>query len=102
MTITKDNIIHAAGSVDGATGNRVSGGQTVSPARTAPGVYELTLEDPLDATEGACHITLRGVGPTNSYSMEWTSDEKITVKTFAAGLAADIGFDYTILNLVGV
>lgn len=102
MTITKGNALHDAGSVDGTTGNRFAGCQNTTPARLGVGQYTLTLDEALDAAQGICIIGLRGSGPTLSYEFDWASDTVLKINTFAAGVAADVGFDFEILNLVGV
>lgn len=111
MSILKGNLIREAGSIDGVTGARVSGGQSILVQKIGPGLgkYRLVFFDGVQMTEaqiapsqGACLITPRGPGNNLSYSMEWFDPTFIVVKTFVGGVAADVSFDYTILNLVGV
>jgi hypothetical protein len=96
MSIQIPNSFLAYGSVVGASGAKASGAGYTS-ARTGPGVYEVTLDQPADATESTCLVSLRGsVG--GRIAADVASDSVRTVRTFdAAGAAADLNFDFAVL-----
>lgn len=97
MSLNYPSINHAAGSVVGASGAAVWTAGGVATARSAKGVYTLTLDAPIDATQCAVLITARGA-VTSEWSVTQTSD---TVKTVSAldnaGAAQDVDFDFHIL-----
>ena len=62
MSINIPNALQAYGSVKGADGSSVSGAGA-NTARTGKGVYTLTLDAQLDATDCSVLATVRG--PSN-------------------------------------
>ena len=97
MAIETKNVIHAAGTVNGADGARRSGSGYV-PARTGVGVYTLTLDQPINA--GECQIvTSRGspIGVPYSISHSNTTDSlKTIVIVDGAGAPFDATFAFII------
>lgn len=100
MSINIPNALQTYGSVNGTTGALVSGAG-FTPARTAKGVYTLTLDQAVDATECSVLVTERGaVG--NIFSVAQTSDTVKTVNAFDnAGVAIDSDFDFVLLRAPG-
>lgn len=100
MSIEIPNALLAFGSVKGADGTEVSGAGA-TPARSAKGVYTLTLDQPVDSTECAVLVTARGA--TTGYAgVAQTSDAVKTVSMLdAAGAAQDTDFDYLVLRAPG-
>jgi len=78
MALEFPNIVNSAGSVS-SLGAAVSGRGYVAAA-TAPGVYTLTLDQPVNAAQCAVIVTLEGAAPGDdeTVTVEHTSD---TVKT---------------------
>ena len=97
MSINIPNSLQAYGSVLGSAGTKVSGAG-FAPARSAKGIYTLTLDAAADAAECACIATVRGL--TAGYATcAQTSDTVKTVSTFDdAGAAADLDFDFLCLR----
>lgn len=97
MSINIPNALQAYGSVKGSDGSTVSGAGCAT-ARSAKGVYTLTLDAQVDATECAVICTPRG--STAGYAAcAQTSDSVKTVATFdSAGAAADLDFDFLVLQ----
>lgn len=97
MSINIPNALQAFGSVKGSDGSAVSGAGA-TPARSAKGVYTLTLDQAVDSTECAVLVTVRGA-TLGVPRVEHTSD---TVKTVtmedAAGADQDTDFDYLVLR----
>lgn len=100
MSINIPNALQAYGSVNGTTGATVSGAG-FTPARSAKGVYTLTLDQAADSEECAVIATPRGA--TAGYAtVAQTSDTQKTVNTFdSAGAAADLDFDFLLLRAPG-
>lgn len=97
MSINIPNTFNAYGSVDGATGTKVSGAGFAS-AQTGPGVYTITLDQPVDSTECVCIATPR-TASARFVTMVQTSDNVKTVYTVDdAGAATNASFDFVILN----
>jgi hypothetical protein len=97
MSINIPNALQAYGSVNGTTGAKVSGAG-FTPARSAKGVYTLTMDQAADAAECAVLVTSRGATPAYA-SVEQTSDGVKTVNTVdAAGAAVDSDFDFLLLR----
>lgn len=96
MSQNYPSVINALGSVVGGTGvANFSAG--AASARTATGIYTLTLDEPSDALACACLVTARGT--TAFARVDQTSDTVKTVRTFdAAGAALDSDFDFLILR----
>lgn len=94
------NVVHAMAAVTGATGVAIYNfGAT--PARSAKGVYTMTLDVQVDATQANCQATPRGA-TTAELAVAHTSD---TVKTVAAidnaGAAVDVDFDFIVFRTPG-
>lgn len=85
----------AAGKVTGADGasSKTAGATT---ARTAAGVYTLTLSQEVDATEATVLVTpVRATFA--SATVEHTSDSVKTIRTWdAAGAALDADFNFVV------
>jgi len=95
------NLVNCLGSVLGATGATVSGSGFVS-ARSAKGVYTLTLDQPVNASQCSAMATVRAGAVTNSeVVIGHTSDTVKTVLTADAGVAADHNFDFVIFRSPG-
>lgn len=83
-----------------ATGNVSSVGvagscRGATPAKTGTGVYTLTLDQALDATEGLLVVTPVGLADVR-IAIAHTSDTVKTISTFsgAVGTAADSAFSF--------
>lgn len=99
MSTNIPNTFNSYGSVNGTTGARVSGAG-FSSARSAQGIYALTLDQGVDATQCAILVTRRGAAAAadETFSVAHTSDTVKTVTCTAAGVAADADFDFAVLN----
>lgn len=99
MSINIPNTFGAYGSVNGADGAKVSGAGFAS-ARTGAGVYTLTLQEPVDATQCAILVSRRGAAAAadETFSVAHTSDTVKTVTCTAAGVATDSSFDFAVLR----
>lgn len=99
MSVEIPNKLLAYGSVSSA-GAKVSGAGFV-PAQSAKGVYTLTLDEAVDATQCACIALERGATGL-ILSVDQTSDTVKTVNVFTAlGAAADSDFDFLVLRAPG-
>lgn len=65
MSIELKNVVHAAGSVVGATGARAAG-EGFASARTGAGVYTITLDRLIDSSECEVIVSPRGAPATGS------------------------------------
>lgn len=88
--------------VDGSMTPVVLGTRGINqiPNRTGIGVVELTLDQPMAASEYSAQATITEpmVGGDSTITLQKSlvnGVAKITVKTFAAGMAADLDFDVT-------
>lgn len=97
MSINIPNTFNSYGSVVGATGVKKSGAG-FTPARSAAGIYALTLDAAVDAAQCVCLATVRGAF-VGFCHVEQTSDTVKTVNVVdAAGAALDADFDFAVLN----
>ncbi len=99
MSLNYPSIIFAAGSV-GSDGTAVWGAGAAS-AKSATGVYTLTLDQGCDATQCAVLITKRDAGTKIVFNVVQTSDTVKTVNAFSAvdgTTATDSAFDYMVLK----
>lgn len=99
MSINIPNSFNAYGSVAGGTGNKVSGAG-FSSARSGAGVYQITLEQGVDSTECAILVSRRGAAAAadGTFGVAHTSDTVKEVTYTEAGVAADVNFDFVVLN----
>ena len=98
MSTEIPNSLNSYGAVTGATGAILSGSGFAS-ARTAKGIYTLTLDQPIDSTQCSCQVGTRGGALGETAQLAHTSDTVKTVTTGdAADAAADLDFDFTILR----
>lgn len=103
MSISIPNTFSAYGSVGGASGAKVSGAGFSVVGGTAggtPGIYAITLEQPVDATQCAILVSRRGAAAAadETFSVAHTSDTVKTVTCTAAGVATDRDFDFAVLR----
>lgn len=85
----------ARGRIDGATGNRLAGMGFVS-ARTGAGVYTITLDQPVDATQSIVLVTVEGAG-ARCATMSAETDSVKTISIFTTVPAAqDNTFSFAI------
>lgn len=103
MSINIPNTFNAYGSVVGATGVRASGAGFSVAGGTGggtPGIYAITLEDPVDSAQCAIVVTRRGAAAAadGTFGVAHTSDSVKTVTYTQAGVAADTDFDFAVLN----
>lgn len=98
MSINIPNSFNAYGSVNGA-GARVSGAG-FSVASSGAGVYQITLDQPVDSTECAILVTGRGAAAAadGTFMVAHTSDTVKEVTFTQAGVAAAQAFDFLVLN----
>lgn len=98
MSINIPNVFNSYGSVASA-GTKVSGAGFAS-AKTGTGVYTLTLDQGADAAECACLVSRRGAAAAadGTFGVDHTSDTVKTVRYTEAGVAADVAFDFAVLN----
>lgn len=98
MSLNYASALHVMGSVTGATGAAVFTAGGVATARTAKGVYTLTLDQQLDATQCVCFGTTRGAaGAAAEVAIAQTSDGVKTLSIIDnAGAAQDFDFDFII------
>jgi len=98
MSINIPNALQAFGSVNGTTGLAVAGAGFV--AAGGAGVYTITLDQAVDATE--CAILVTGRGPAaaadGTFTVTQTSDTVKTVNYTEAGVAAAADFDFLVLR----
>lgn len=102
MSLHRDDLIHAAASVTGATGAAVVARNCVT-ARTGAGVYTVTVPD-IDAADCIVLVTIRGAaGVGSTCQVVHTSDTVKTISTFdvaaGANVAADHDFDIVIMKV---
>lgn len=98
MSINIPNALLAFGSVS-AAGVKVSGAGFTS-AQSGVGIYTLTPDQEVDATQCALLVTARTAGLIAT--AEQTSDSVKTVNMFDdAGAAADGAFDFLLLRAPG-
>ena len=96
MAIELKNSLHAAGSIAGATGARVSG-LGFQSTRTGIGVYELVLDQGVDELECQIICTRRGSGTRASFGVLHVSDEVKRISVVGGvGAPFDSSFDFTI------
>lgn len=98
MSVIIPNTFNSYGSV-ASGGAKVSGAGFVS-ASSGAGVYQLTLDEAVDATECSILVTFRGaaLAADLSVSVEHTSDSVKTVHITAAGVATAQAFDFAVLR----
>lgn len=97
MSINIPNSLQAYGSVNGTTGAKVSGAG-FAPARSAKGIYTLTMDQAADAAECAVIATARSATQA-TLTCSQTSDTVKTVTAFdLAGAAVDVDFDFLMLR----
>lgn len=98
MSLNYPNVIHAAGSIQGSDGAKVSGAGFAS-ARTGKGDYAVTLDVPVDATECCIQATLRGA-TSGVTRVVHTSDAVKQILTFAVDgtTATDLDVDFLVLR----
>ena len=96
MSINIPNTFGAYGSVD-AAGAKVSGAG-FSVASSAPGVNELTLQEPVDATQCAILVTARGATPGFAHVVHTSDTVKTVNMVDAAGAAQATAFDFAVLR----
>lgn len=100
MSLQKNNSLHAAGSIVGATG--AATGQGFANVHTGAGVQTITLQEGIDEAECSIVATLKGGVTSRSLEVTHTSD---TVKVFssfnAAGAATDLDFSFVIVRHSG-
>jgi hypothetical protein len=96
MALEYENRKLAAGSM-GGTGTEVWGSGGLG-AQTGVGLYTITLDQPIDATENSFQVKVRGATPGFA-TVEQTSDAVKTVHTFdTAGNAANMDFDWEVVQ----
>lgn len=101
MAVEQKNVVHAAGSVAGATGALVSGSGFAS-ARTGAGVYTITLERPANAAECQLLVTRRGTALRTYWAVSHTTDSVKTVSALdSAGNPLDTDFDFAVVKTAG-
>jgi hypothetical protein len=67
-------------------------------AHAGAGLYVITLDTPVDATESVIFVTPRGAVP-HIVSIEHTTDATKTINIATnAGVAADIAFDFAVFR----
>ncbi len=101
MSQNYPSICAALGAVTGATGAAICGAGA-TPARTAAGIYTLTLDQGCDASACTVQCTPRGTGTPVVFEVVHTSDTVKTINVFdaATGAAAtDHDFDYEVKKL---
>jgi len=103
MSINIPNVVQALGSVVGATGAALGGAGFVSAGGTGggtPGIYTLTLDQAVDASECAILVSRRGAAAAadGTFGVAHTSDTVKTVTYTQAGVAADVDFDFCVLR----
>ena len=91
--------------VDGSINPTILGTRGINkiPNRIGIGVVELTLDQPMAAHEYSAQATISEALPGADSTITLTKSlvgatAKITVKTFAAGVPADLDFDVTALR----
>lgn len=100
MSLNYPNVIHAAGATTGSSGAAIWQSGAVA-ARSAKGVYTLTLDNPADAAECAVLVTVRGATEGYAHVVQ-TSDTVKTVNTVDnAGAAQDVDFDWLVIRAPG-
>lgn len=99
MSINIPNVFNSYGSVVGGTGAKAAGAGFAS-ARTGAGVYTLTLDQGADSAECAILVSRRGAAAAadGTFGVDHTSDTVKTVRYTEAGVAADVAFDFAVLN----
>lgn len=101
MPIVRDDLIHAAATVTGATGAAVKARNCVT-ARTGAGVYTVTVPD-IDATDCIVMVSMRSTGVGANAQVVHTSDIVKTINIFAvaagANVATDMDFDVVIMKI---
>lgn len=92
------SIINSLGSVISGAGALWSAGAAV--ANTGVGVTTLTLDKPCDESQCAVMITRRGAAAAadGTFGVAHTSDSVKTVTYTVAGAAADVAFDFLVLQ----
>lgn len=101
MAVELKNVVHAAGSVAGGTGARVSG-NGFSSVRFGAGVYDLTLERGINESECQIICTRRGTALRTYFAISQTSDTVKRVSVFdSAGAALDSDFDFAVTRTTG-
>ncbi len=95
MPLQYPSFNNSAGAVTGATGVAIwiAG---AAAARTAKGIYTLTLDDPKDATECSVLVTARGAVVAFAGVVQTSDSVKTVNMVDAAGAAVDSDFDFVI------
>jgi hypothetical protein len=91
----------ALGAVTGADGTAICGAGAAS-ARTAAGIFTLTLDQGCDASQCCIQCMPRGVGTPVVFEVVHTSDTVKTVNVFdsaTGAVATDHDFDYVVHKL---
>ncbi len=99
MSQNYPSIINALGSMAAAGPSLWEAG--CLGARTAAGIYTLTLDEPSDAAACAVLITMRGAGTVCVAQVVQTSDTVKTVNVFdsaTGAVATDSDFDFLVLR----
>lgn len=89
-------MVEAIGSITGAGAVTLQRGGVL--ARTAVGVYTLTLDRAVPSTECVVLVTPRGGAGNANAQVVHTSDLVKTISLFVAAVATDVGFDVAVLR----